>query len=190
MTVYLFIILILMLIFDIIYSLKKRDYYKKSLRSQEIITRMAKARSRLIEMVQLGEIDPNSIYFKYIYIISSYTIRALYKYGLKSQALENVNVVRRLFNVLDPNEVKNELKNLNYEQKRLFTKVSCDLLSVYIESNYILTLLFKYLKESMVLKIININFLNKIKIINAENVKDVKELNKYANCSNSFFCPA
>ena len=189
----LFVILATLIMFDFIYSRQKKDFYKKSLRAQEIITRMAATRSKLIQMVYLGEIDPNnSLYFRYIYTISSYTIRALYKYGLRSQALENINILGSVLTIcLVKGNIKRELDDLNYEQKRIFNTVTYDLITFYIDSNYALKFLFKITNKfinkqfNQLIKIFEV-VLNKLKLpfarSFADNIEVVKLLNNYTNC--------
>jgi len=133
-------ILSFLLLFNICIDFKQKMYYENSICKEKMISEMSKIRMKLINMVHLGELDPNSKYFTFMFTSTSILIRLIYKHKLDKESLEKFKFLQVLFenlkscnsnNELKTCEVNSEIKNLTYEQKDLLREVASTIIAIY-----------------------------------------------------------
>ncbi len=157
----LFILLVCLSAIIFIIEYKDNKYYKDAIEVEKMISFFSKTRMNVIRMVHLGEIEADSCYFKYILSATSYSIRALYYYKSKNKALENIAILKEMSPYLLDAKLVSELKNLNYEQKRIFFDTIKIVLKIYLDAHYFENFLFKlcyqqataYLKDTIFMKL-------------------------------------
>ena len=147
----LFILLVCLSAIIFIIEYKDNKYYKDAIEVEKMISFFSKTRMNVIRMVHLGEIEADSCYFKYILSATSYSIRAL----------ENIAILKEMSPYLLDAKLVSELKNLNYEQKRIFFDTIKIVLKIYLDAHYFENFLFKlcyqqataYLKDTIFMKL-------------------------------------
>lgn len=127
----------------ILYSCVENKIYKDELKNEKLISYFSWARMTLMKMVELGEIEADSIFFKYILSATSYSVRGLYLYPSKTKTLDNVNILKFTADYcLNPN-LKEEFKNLNFQQKKMLIDTTSNVLQMYFDTHYIEKFIFK-----------------------------------------------
>lgn len=131
-------VIIGLFLFNIYIDITEKFYYEENLGREKLISRLSEIRMKLIQMVHLGEIKPNSKYFVFIYASCSYLIRIIYKHEIDRTTLEKYNVLKNLYEELNCREkekfcdsVCDEIKSLNNEQLKLLKEVSSIIIASY-----------------------------------------------------------
>lgn len=180
----LFITLICLVVVIHIIEYKENQYYKEAIEVEKLIAFFSKTRMDVIKMVHLGEIKADSCYFKYILSATSYSIRALYFYKSKKQALENIAILKEMSPYLLDKQLIDEFKDLNNEQKQIFVNTISTVLKIYWDSHYVEKLLFKlcYQKATKLIKNVNLSKLRKFIPQSTQSGVDYsKKLNDFSN---------
>jgi len=191
-------VLILLLCFNLYIDFNQKIYYEESICKEKMISKMSEIRMKLINMVYLGELDPNSKYFTFMFTSTSILIRLIYKHKLDKNSLEKFNVLKVLFenlkscnadNKLHSCEVHSEIKSLTYEQKNLLGEISSTIMAIYT-FNYFYKICYKLFKfflfilKGQILKIkdiISIRLKKKIPSQIKENYEIIKTFDPSVN---------
>lgn len=179
-----FLILIFLSISIIVSNNIDNRYYKEIITVEKSIAFFSKTRMDATKMIFIGELKPDSCFFKYIYSATSLSIRALYYHKTRNKALENINVLKEMSSYLLEEKLFDEFKDLTYEQKRLFLSTIAAVLNMYWDTHYVEKLLFKlfYKKTTNVLKnIFNDKVIPLIPTKTKEGIDYGKQLNDISN---------
>jgi len=194
-----------LIIADIATRYNHKRSIERKLLQQAYVNKMAKIKYRLIELASVGEVNPNSAYFKFMYTATRYLIRGLWVHGLTKE-VSNLDIIKKsLFDYCPHGEdgcnqgcLFDELKFLNNEQTDMFCDVSLVVLSVYKNSSLINLLtfyLFNSIYKSKLVITMNLPLILEIKKLMPKvwkstynNFKDFLKLSNYKNCKDSTLC--
>lgn len=163
---------------------REKHYYKEAIEVEKMISFFSKIRMDVIKMVHLGEVKADSCYFKYILSATSYSIRALYYYKSKNEALENIAILKEMSPYFLDEKLIDEFKDLNNEQKKIFFDTISTVLKIYWDSHYVEKFIFKlcYQKATKCIKNINPAKLQKLIPKTTQSGVDYsKQLNDFSN---------
>ena len=179
------IILIICILF-VLYEVSIHDYYKKDLEEEKLIAFFSNARMQLMKMLYMKEITPSSSYFNFMIRATSYSIRTIY-FRKKKLSMEQLHAIEEMLIFLNTDNLKNEFKLLNSEQKELFAKTALKLLELYLNKKFIGKLIWSiYLLRlsSNILKCI-LTILEKfIKFINKKKRQEINYLDSIESSYN------
>lgn len=144
---------VLLAIFSLFSLLKTENYLKQRLEKEIMISEFSEDRMKLIKMVNSGEINPHSSFFKYIFRSTSFSIRALFFYENKVEALKHISVLKEISPHILNENMKNEIHELNYEQRQLFVRVTLNVLKLYLNFHVLEHILFEIIKKTSKSKI-------------------------------------
>ena len=139
---------IIFAIISFISLVKTEICFKRKLEKERMISEFSEDRMKLIKMVNAGEINPHSSFFKYIFSSTSFSIRALFFYENKEEALKHISVLKEISPHILNDSIKDEIQDLNYEQKQLFVRVTLNVLTLYLDFHLIELILFNLMKTN------------------------------------------
>lgn len=125
-----------------IYEIALHNFYKKDIKEEKLISFFSNARMQLMKMIYMKEITPDSNYFNFMIRATSYSIKTIY-YRKNKLSLEQLNCIKEMLNFLNTDNLKNEFKALNGEQKELFAKTVLKILELYFNADFSTKILWK-----------------------------------------------
>lgn len=168
-------LLLIFCIIFIVYEIYLNNFYKKDLQNEKLIAYFSDTRMQLMKMLHMREIKPISCYFDFMMRATSYSIRTIY-FKKKKYSLEQLNYLEAMFNTLNSDELKNEFKELNSEQKELFARTAMNIIELYFSREFRKKLLWSLYVLKASYKILYLFGLIRRVLFTFESDKDINRL--------------
>ena len=184
-------ILPILLIAFIIYEISLHQSYKKELQNEKLIAEFSFMRMQIMKMLYYNETSKDSFFFRFMLPATSYSIRALY-YNKKTYYLTNDTFIDNMIDLLKNVNMKEEFRNLDTEQKRMFGNTIVMLLELYLNDNMLDKILFKIYFLKLKVRVLKgiLRLLGSLQPETKKKIENINDINNIYGISSVYDIPA